>query len=287
MKPGILFITLLMAVPYAQADEQVRAVQEELRRRNMYFGDINGQPTPELEKATKRYQRGKGFPENGTDDRDTLRSLGLVPRSPDDAPPKELTWPQEPVLKSDAKIDVVAEAEKIAATAGVAPVSLAPENAVLKTLARKGSASVPPTATQQSERSRHISVTDQKLETDELIRFVKRYLKAVSDNDPRGELQFYADQVSYFANGKVDRRIIESSLDRYHQRWPSRCYKIGPVLSVSRISSRGEIEMTFRVRFTLKNRGQTVRGETENRVRINAATADPRITAIDEQRVRS
>ncbi len=285
-----LLLTLLLLVGTARADEQVRAVQEELRRRNMYFGDIDGQRTTELEQATRRYQKRKGFSESGSEDHDTLRSLGLLPRSPDEPPPKELDWPAEPVLKSDAKIDVAAEARQIGAETGVEPASIAPE----KILAEKSSASpakvrraessaVQPVVLHSERKTPHI---DQRLETTELVRFVKNYLKAVSQNDTSKELEFYADHVSYFANGVVDRRIVESSLKRYYQRWPSRKYSIGPVLGISWSSSRGEIVMTYRVNFTLKNHGKVVRGQTENRITINAATADPRIVAIEEHRVR-
>ncbi|MEO7934008.1 MAG: peptidoglycan-binding domain-containing protein [Chthoniobacterales bacterium] len=285
-----LLLTLLLLAGTARADEQVRAVQEELRRRNVYFGDIDGQRSTELEQATRRYQKRKGFAENGSEDHDTLRSLGLLPRSPDEAPPKELDWPAEPILKSDAKIDVAAEAQQIGAETGVAPASIAPE----KIPAEKTSASAAkakrskPSGVQpvvlQSERK--TSQSSQRMETVELVRFVKNYLKAVSRNDTHNELQFYADHVSYFANGVVDRRIVESSLKRYYQRWPSRKYIIGPVLGISWNSRRGEIVMTYRVNFTLKNHGKVVRGQTENRITINAATADPRIVAIEEHRVR-
>jgi len=57
-------------------------------------------------------------------------------------------------------------------------------------------------------------------------------------------------------------------------------------MKVGTISSRGEIVMTFLVEFTLKNKGQVVKGLTENRITINAATSDPRIVAIEEYRVR-
>jgi hypothetical protein len=40
------------------------------------------------------------------------------------------------------------------------------------------------------------------------------------------------------------------------------------------------------VNFSLGNGRSRVKGQTNNRLTINAATADPRIVAIEEQRVR-
>jgi peptidoglycan hydrolase-like protein with peptidoglycan-binding domain len=59
------------------ADETTQRVQEELRKRNLYFGDIDGQSTPELIGALKRYQKRKGFEVTGAVDGDTAASLHI------------------------------------------------------------------------------------------------------------------------------------------------------------------------------------------------------------------
>src|ERR1044072_2058776 len=99
---------LLLSPVAARADEQVRATQEELRRRHTLFGDVDGRPSREFQEALKRYQSRKGLVATGQSDRDTLRSLGLATREAGEAVPKALEWPEEPVLKSDVKLDVVA-----------------------------------------------------------------------------------------------------------------------------------------------------------------------------------
>jgi peptidoglycan hydrolase-like protein with peptidoglycan-binding domain len=60
------------------ADETTRRVQEELRKRRLYNGDLDGQQSPELGVALKRYQARKGFPESGVADAQTLRSMGIA-----------------------------------------------------------------------------------------------------------------------------------------------------------------------------------------------------------------
>ena len=50
-----LFCLVLWMSTLARADETVRQVQEELRKRNLYFGNIDGQTSPVLVDALKRY----------------------------------------------------------------------------------------------------------------------------------------------------------------------------------------------------------------------------------------
>ena len=75
----IVCVCLLLTgvTPSLRADEGIRQVQEELRKRNLYFGDIDGQNTDELTGALKRYQKRKGFAVTGTICADTAASLRI------------------------------------------------------------------------------------------------------------------------------------------------------------------------------------------------------------------
>ena len=75
----IVFVCVLLvgATPSLRADEETRQVQEELRKRNLYFGDIDGQRTDELAGALKRYQKRKGFQVTGDICADTAASLRI------------------------------------------------------------------------------------------------------------------------------------------------------------------------------------------------------------------
>jgi peptidoglycan hydrolase-like protein with peptidoglycan-binding domain len=75
----IVCVCLLLTgvTPSLRADEGIRQVQEELRKRNLYFGDIDGQITEELTGALKRYQKRKGFAVTGTVCADTAASLRI------------------------------------------------------------------------------------------------------------------------------------------------------------------------------------------------------------------
>ena len=283
----LLALALLLLPPLLRAQDEVRSVQEELRRRSLYFGNVDGRESAELAEATRRYQRRKGFAATGKPDRDTLRSLGLVPRSPGEPPPKELNWPAEPVLKSDIKIDPVAVAETLSAETGIAPASVVPD----KVTRRRGDLTRPHTRPPEDPASARSvsrrSVTSSPfISPQNLTGFIGEYLAAMGSNDVKNELKFYADKVNYYHNGTIDRRIIEQTLRRYHARWPNRRYTTGAAISYSRNDRRGEIMMIFRVNFTLKDGRQTVSGQTDNRFRISAATVDPRIISIEEKRVR-
>jgi len=59
------------------ADEQVRRVQEELRKRHLFYANANGEKSPALSSAVRRYQQKKGFSATGVIDSVTLASLGI------------------------------------------------------------------------------------------------------------------------------------------------------------------------------------------------------------------
>ena len=64
------------------ADEQVRRVQEELRKRHLFYANANGEKGPALTRALKRYQEKKGFIPTGVIDSVTLASLGIRASAP-------------------------------------------------------------------------------------------------------------------------------------------------------------------------------------------------------------
>ena len=64
------------------ADEQVRRVQEELRKRHLFYANPNGEKSPALTRALKRYQEKKGFIPTGVIDSVTLASLGIRAAAP-------------------------------------------------------------------------------------------------------------------------------------------------------------------------------------------------------------
>lgn len=60
------------------ADEQVRRLQEELRKRHLFYGNLDGEFSPALVNALSHYQTKKGFPATGLLDSETCASLGIT-----------------------------------------------------------------------------------------------------------------------------------------------------------------------------------------------------------------
>jgi hypothetical protein len=86
----------------AFADEETRQVQEELRKRHLFFKDIDGRPSHDYALALKNYQQRMGFAQTGVADEVTLYSLGIgEPPSPAEGAGN---LPDVPVLKSDASV---------------------------------------------------------------------------------------------------------------------------------------------------------------------------------------
>jgi peptidoglycan hydrolase-like protein with peptidoglycan-binding domain len=87
------FTTALLSIVFQQylispilADAQVRKVQEELRKRHLFYGDITGEVSPALTSAISRYQEKKGFRRTGRLDSETCVSLGVVGTPPTPPP---------------------------------------------------------------------------------------------------------------------------------------------------------------------------------------------------------
>lgn len=98
----VLLLCTLVGWSSARADEETRQVQEELRKRHLFFRDIDGRSSPEYSMAIKRYQQRQGFAQTGFADEITLYSLGIGEAAPPAEGARDL--PDVPVLKSDAAL---------------------------------------------------------------------------------------------------------------------------------------------------------------------------------------
>jgi hypothetical protein len=295
MRARSICLVLLFAIPAAQADEQLRATQEELRRRNLYFGNIDGRQTQELGEALKRFQRRKGYSGSGEVDSPTLRLLGLAPRDAQTLASREESLPDEPVLRSDIQINPTAEARAVARETGISVSELDPIASTsiksiskrhLATPGRGGGLTRAPQTRGVGLRDTPVNRQTQWLDPAQLAPLVRGYLKAAEGHHTRDEIRFFADHVDYLGHGVMDRRVIERTLRAYHLRWPSRDYNlVGPV-QYRRDAARGVYVVSCTVEFTLKRGRVKARGLVLNRFVFDAATSDPRIIAVSEARVR-
>ena len=84
---SLLALPLLLAVA-AFADDQLRSVQAELKAQGFFYGDVNGQTSPETTAALRRYQIRNGLEVTGALNKETIAALGGAGKPvPQAAPP--------------------------------------------------------------------------------------------------------------------------------------------------------------------------------------------------------
>lgn len=283
---AVLCCILVLASIPGRADEQMRRVQEELRKRNLYFGDVDGRQTAETRGAIRRFQERKGFAATGELNADTLRSMDIVPSGK-----LEESWPDGPVMKSDfarqlAETDRKMLEELQATETAPSPDASAPEAPIAETVGSPGASAgeadpavKPPTP---------IALGPNPNPPEEVVEqtkaFVRDYLAACATNRLDAEMQFYADRVSYFDHGNVDRAFVAKDVQRFYKRWPDRHYDL---LDFKVTRTRGEErDVSFRIAFRYKNPEQSVAGRSLNFFKVRQEPEGLRFVSLREQRVR-
>ena len=261
-----LCLAILATATAVQADETIRQVQEELRKRNLYFGEIDGRNSTELAGALKRYQSRKGFAVTGAVDDETAISLHIKSSSVSENKPE--TWPDVPVLKSD-KARAIRE----------------PERSVLEKAAEENLDSspspVPPAESPPPE---------QNLTPERVTKFVENYLHDAETQDVAAQVKYYAFPIAYFDHGFVDQQFVVKDTGDYVKRWPDRKYKLIAPVSFFASGKEGETNVEFTIAFNLKSKARKEKnaasGRTKNFWTIRPEGDELKIIAIKEQRIR-
>jgi hypothetical protein len=257
-----LFVAL---APLAQADETVRQVQEELRKRNLFFGNIDGQNSAVLTDALKRYQARKGFAVTGKVDNDTATSLHIKATMVASAE----TLPDVPVLRSD--------------TASVLPES---QRRALQQDAEEKGADLAPTPPPPAE-SPSLS---QDLTPERVNKFVEDYLRDCETQDVASQVKYYAFPVHYFDHGSVSEDFVTKDTANYVKRWPERKYTLLGAPHFFAAGKEGETEIDFTISFELRSDARKTKsravGRTKNSWPVRAEGDDLKIVTIREERLR-
>ena len=261
-----LCVALLAATVPLQADETIRQVQEELRKRNLYFGDVDGRTSPELAGALKRYQSRKGFAVTGGVDDETASSLRVQTSFVSTQKPESL--PDVPVLKSD-KARAIPEPQRIAL-----------EKAAEENLDPSPSP-IPPAESPAPE---------QNLTPERVTKFVESYLRDAETADIAAQVKYYAFPIAYFDHGSVDQHFVSKDTGSYVRRWPERKYTLIPPVSFFASGKEGETNVEYTIAFNLKSNARTEKnrasGRTKNFWTIRPEGEELKIIAIKEQRIR-
>jgi hypothetical protein len=261
----VCFLALLIAVPGAlRADETVRQVQEELRKRNLYFGNIDGQESPELAGALKRYQKRKGFAVTGDVDEKTATSLHVQTATV----ASTATLPDAPVLKSD--------------TASALPES--------KRLALQREAEEKPDLVPTPPPPAEPPAPGQDVNPEQVTKLVQDYLRDGETQDVPAQVKYFSFPVQYFDHGIVSEHFVAQDTHNYVKRWPKRKYTLTEPISFFASDSEGETNIEFTIAFELQNTARKNKnrasGRTKNWWTVRAEGGELKIVAIREQRIR-
>jgi hypothetical protein len=258
---------LILAAPLARADEKVRQVQEELRRRNLYFGDVDGQVSRDLENALKRYQQRKGLNVTGNIDDVTASSLRVqIPEiaANTTAPSGPQTLPDLPVLRSDVARQVPPKEREALEKQGEENPDLVPTPA-------------PPAEP---------PAPSQDITPDRIARLVENYLRDSETTDIAAQTRYFSYPVDYFDHGLKNADFVEKDVRDYVKRWPERKYVLMKPPSFVASDKEGETIVEFLISYDVHRPKYEAQGQTRNTWTIRPEGDDLKITSIHEQRIR-
>ncbi len=259
MMRAIVCLALVVTVTTTlRADEKIRQAQEELRKRNLYFGNVDGQESPELSGALKRYQTRKGFAVSGTVDNETAASLHIQTTAV-----SAVNLPDLPVLRSDAARELPD-----------------PQRIALERAAEENADSAPspfPPAEAPGP--------GQDLTPERVTRLVTDYLREAESDDVTAQLKYFAYPILYFDHGSVDEEFVLKDVRNYLKRWPQRKYTLSQPVSFF-AGREGETNVEFLISYDVRNTSHAASGRTRNWWTLRAEGDVLKIVAIREQRLR-
>lgn len=256
----VLLLLCLWPCP-VRADEETRQIEEALRKRNFYFGDVDGQVNAELVQALRRYQQRKGFAVTGTIDDETAQSLNVAGTFPA-APPNE-PLPDVPVLRSD----------------------LARHLSVADQHALQEKVELSPEEEEEAPAPAESPSAGQDLTPAEVRAFVENYLRDGEADDVAKQIEYYQFPVKYFDHGKVNRAFVVKDTRNYVKRWPHRKYSLEQPVSFYATAQEDETRIEFPIAFRVKNPRLQAHGKTMNFWTVKKIGDQLKITSIREERM--
>lgn len=287
-----LVVLLCLGTTLFSDTEFVREAQEELRKRNLFFGDIDGNITPQLTNALRRYQTRKGFEVTGAIDGPTAASLQIqsapdgqsagrqmagAPPQPDDTPADARTAATQTIAVSSTKTAQAAEAP---AATQAASASEAAAELVARAQGEAAWADLPVVPEPPAE-----APTPDLITADRVNRFVETYLADGETDDIGLQVWFYRFPVKYFNHGLVNQDFVVKDTQAYVKRWPERKYRLVGPISYNTSGSDGETQIEFTIDYTVRNKGRAKTGRTKNFWTVRTSGDDMKIIAIREEHI--
>ena len=239
----------LCSIAAFHADDQIAAVQEKLKSRGLYYGEVNGENSNETAAAITRFQVRSGFQVTGELNEETLRSLGLTPSQPvgqnaeDDSAPKIEAW--RALLEQDR--------EFLKQTTPSQPTERTPD--------------------QTFDVSRMDQIRD----------FVAGFVVVGISPDVEAELQFYADNADYYDSGFVSKDFIRNDILRYNQKWPVRRYWLEGDVGILNRMEADWIEVRFQIKYVVRNERKESRGTAVKTLTLEKTPDGLKIISVREK----
>jgi Putative peptidoglycan binding domain len=281
------------------ADDNVRAVQEQLRDGGFYSGEIDGAYSSELAAGLTRYQVRKGLPVTGQLDVDTSNALGAKPAvtAGTDAPEQSSeTWRrlrryQRQTTSTNARQTSSPrtdrsepEVEPAQSSPVVTPVTSEPvtHSADLPPLP----APIAPATKLASAPAAPVSDTGSSagdVSTERLRDYVGAFVLAGVDPHAGSEADFFADRVRYYDQGVIGREQIRNDLQAYAARWPERRFWFVGNIKID--PQRGNrLRVTFPLQYELRNGATQSSGKINKTLILEPTGDDLQIVAVNESK---
>jgi Putative peptidoglycan binding domain len=245
---GLLSMLLLCSISGLQADEQIAAVQEKLKSRGFYHGEVNGENSNETAAAITRFQVRNGFQVTGDLNEETLQALGLelsqpLERGKDDSAPRIEAW---------------------------------------RALREQDREFLRQTTSSQPTEQRPDEISD----VNRIRDFVAGFVVAGISSDVEAELQFYADRADYYDSGFVSKDFIRNDILRYNQKWPVRQYWLEGDVHILNGVEADWIEVRFQIRYIVRNQQKESSGAAVKTLKLQKTGDSLEITSVREKTLR-
>jgi hypothetical protein len=241
----LLPLLLLAAIGSLYADSQIASVQEMLKARGFYHGEISGEKNNETAAAITRFQVRSGIEVTGELNEETLRSLGLEP-----------SQPVEPNAEDHSR----------------------PRIEAWRALREQDRKFLEQTTSQPTAEKR-----EQILEATQIQDFVVGFVVAGISEDVEAELQFYAEEADYYDSGLVSKDFIRKDISRYNQKWPIRRYWLDGDISILNGLEADPIEVRYQIRYMVKNQQKEGNGTAVKTLKLRKAGHGLEITFVREK----
>jgi Putative peptidoglycan binding domain len=242
----LISLLAFFAIGSLRADSQIAAVQEMLKTRGLYRGEINGEENNETAAAITRFQVRSGIEVTGELNEETLRSLGI-----------EAPQPLEPNAEGQSR-------PKIEAWRALRE----QDRKFLEQLT-----SAQPTAETREQIPGASQIQD----------FVAGFVVAGISEDVEAELQFYAEKADYYDRGLVSKDFIRKDISRYNQKWPIRRYWLDGDISILNGLEADPIEVRYQIRYSVRNQQKESNGTAIKTLRLKKAEHGLEITSVREE----